>query len=415
MSVLAKNNLEKVLLVLVPLLFAFPLFKESLSTFFFILLSVAALIYVLLTKKHSLILKDAIYLSIPFWIILIRCILDFSSANDLGPAKNALFFLLFPIIFSLLPQKAFTKEKLNFYLNILKNVCALISIAYIILFLYYYDFEDFFRYTYNIPKFRDFVYNETPFFKIHPTYFTSFVFLCCAFSLDNILKRKKYFEILYILVFIAITLMLLVKINILLLFILISATLLFRTSLNLKQKIALFAGFTALISTMIIVVPGIKGRFTEIIESYNRPPSGLAYDSTNIRVAIVGCSMELVKENYIEGLGFSHLGPALEECFSRNYETDFYVGKNYLTHNYFLYILISSGIIGFVFFLYFVYRVIRYVLHINCFILSVSMANIFILNLTEDFFYRQYGLFFFCLIFYTFFKTKDNTPDFNQV
>lgn len=408
MSIFTRNNLERTLMVLVPLLFTFPFFKESLSTFFFMLVAAATIIYTLIAREFNWQRKEFLFLTIPFWIILVRSCFDLPAPESFSHVKNALFFLLFPIVFAYLPGSLFTEKKIAQYLFILKNICAVISVSYLLLFLYYYEFADFFRFTYNIPKFRDFVYNEVPFFKIHPTYFTAIVVLCCASAMENLLKRRNYWEVLYVILFAGITVLLLVKINMLLLFLLIGGMLLFRSFLSLKQKSVLFLAFVAMAVSMIVFIPGVQNRFIEMKDSFNRPPSGLAYDSTNIRVAIVDCSMELAKENYLWGLGFSNLGPALENCFSQHYDTDFYVGKNYLTHNYFFYIFISSGILGALCFLFYLIKVVNLVRKADKFLLTVAMLNLFALNLSEDFLYRHYGLFFYSLILLTFLRFKEN-------
>ncbi len=404
-----KNNLEKAFLILIPLLFTFPFFKESLSTFIFILVAVTTFFYTVATKEYALKNKELLYFTIPFWIILIRSLFDLGSENNFSPVKNGLFFLLFPVVFGYIPKKFFTEQKLLLYLTILKNICAIIAVSYILMFLYYYDFNAFFVFKYNIPKFRDFVYNEVPFFKIHPTYFTAVVFLCTAFSLENILKKKKYWDIFYVLLFVGITFLLLVKINMLLLFLLTGGMLLFRSSLNLKQKGFLFISFLTTGVLLITFVPGVKNRFTEMADSFNKPPTGLAYDSTNIRVAIVECSLELAEKNYLWGVGFSNLSPALENCFSKNYDSNFYLENTYLTHNYYFYIFISSGILGALFLALFLFKLLKAVRRINIFLLTITIGNVLILNLSEDFFYRHYGLFFFCLILFSFFKLKENT------
>ena len=401
-----KNNIEKIFYFLIPLLFTFPLFQESFSTFFFILLALNTLLHVIVTKKNIFKNKNLLIFTLPFWLILIVCLFRFESFESLKPVNQALFFLLFPMVFSSIPGKYFTSEKIKFYLEILKNSCFFVAIGYIIAFLYYYDFSDFFVYVYTIPKFRDFVYYEIPFFKIHPTYFTAIVFLCTAFSFDKVLKEKKYFELLYIVVFVLITFLLLVKINIVMLILLFSYMLLFRSNFGVKQKAILIILVFSVSCALLISVPGIKSRFLEMMLSYNKPPTGLAFDSTNIRIAIYNCCADIAANNYLLGVGFDKLEGLLNSCFKDNYGSNFYNEQHYLSHNYFLYILLSSGIFGLLIYLFYVYKIFIVSIRINSFLLSICLLNILILSFTEDFFLRQYGLFFFSLIFYSFYNSK---------
>jgi O-antigen ligase len=400
-----KNITEKLFYFLVPALFTFPLFKESVSTFLFILLAMNTICYLIATKNYRLNTK-ILYFTIPFWIIFVNCLFYFNTIDNLRAVKNSLYFLLFPIVFNYIPLVHFSKEKVVFYLNILKNVVAIIAVSYVAAFLYYYDFSDFFVYKYAIPKFRDFIYNEIPFFKIHPTYYASIVFLCCAFSFDKVLKDKKYAEMIYVCIFIFITFLILAKANIVLLLLLLFAMLLFRSGFSFRQKAA---SASLLLFTVIILtftVPGIKKRFVEVFNSYNSPPSGMSYDSTNVRVAIYKCCWSIAQDNYLYGVGFTHIGSALENCYEENYDSYFYKQQGYLSHNYFFYIFLSSGIFGLMLYLFYVYKVARAAIKINDFLLSVSLINIFIMCLSEDFFYRQFGLFFYSLVFFTFYNSK---------
>ncbi|WP_371926076.1 O-antigen ligase family protein [Flavobacterium cerinum] len=200
-----------------------------------------------------------------------------------------------------------------------------------------------------------------------------------------------------------ITFMLVAKINILLLLVLIGCMILFRSQLfNYKQKAVLLLTFILTCIVLIIYVPGLKNRFVEILNSYNKPPTGVAHDSTNIRIAIVSCSAEIAKENYVFGVGFDKLQDTLDECYKANYNSNFYETIKYMTHNYFAYIFLSAGIFGLIAFLFYCYKSLRIILKVNRFLLYIMVSNIFIICFTEDFFYRHYGIFFYQLIFMTF-------------
>lgn len=395
-----KNITERLFYVLVPALFTFPLFKESISTFIFILLAANTLFYVIATKKYRLDAK-ILYFTIPFWIILVNCLFYLSGIDSMRAVKNALYFLLFPIVFAYLPPEHFTWEKIRFYLNLLKNICAAMAIVYVGAFLYFYDFADFFVYKYDIPKFRDFVYHEIPFFRVHPTYYTAIVFLCCAYAFEKVLKEKKYLELAYIFVFIFITFLLLAKLNIILLLALISGMLVFRAAFSVRQKLVSVVLLLTAAAVLAVSVPGIKKRFVEIFKSYDKPPSGVSYDSTNVRLAIVNCCWDIAETDYLWGVGFTNIGKELMDCYATNYDSDFYKQQGYLSHNYFFYIFLSSGIFGLLLYLFYLYKVVRSAIRINKFLLFVALANIFVLCFSEDFFYRQYGLFYFSLVFFT--------------
>lgn len=398
-------NAEKNFSYLIPLLFLFPFFKENISTFFFILITLNTVVFSLQKKTFNFNI-NSLFLILPFCIILIHSLLWYSSPEDLKPIKNGLYFILFPLVFLNIPRTLFSKEKLNFYFEILKYVVLIICFGYFLAFFYFYDYEHLFQYRYNIPKFRDFVYYEIPFFKIHPTYFTTIIILTTTNSLLKIINEKKWREVFFILVSIITSVALLAKFNMIFLFLLIVFIILFKTKVKkiYKSILVLFLALSSFL--MVKYVPGVKSRFVEIAASYNKPPQGMSFDSTNIRIAIINCSKQIAENNFFTGVGFNNTKDELLNCFKSNYDSSFYKNKKYMTHNYFMYILISSGIFGLLFFLFYIYTIIKLTLKINSFLLNVVILNVLCVCLIEDFFYRQFGLFYFSLIFYCFLNNK---------
>lgn len=390
---------------LIPLLFIFPFFKENIATLFFILLTLNT-IYFSIKNKKFVANKKIVLFTVPFWIIFITSLFWYSDYEDLKPIKNSLYFVLFPIVFLNIPKENFSKDKLNFYFEILKYVVFIISISYFLAFFYYYDYEDLFQYKYEIPKFRDFIYHEIPFFRIHPTYFTTILIFTTAFSALKIITEKKWSEMIFVLLFMITSIVLLAKLNMIFLVLMLVYIIIFKFQISKKYKIiAIILLFIGSIG-MIKYVPGVKNRFVEIANSYNNPPKGMSYDSTNIRMAIFNCSKQIAQDNFITGVGFTNTKNVILDCFKSNYDSEFYKDKKYLTHNYFMYILISSGIFGLLFFLYYVFVVIQFTIKINSFLLNVVILNVLLVCLIEDFFYRQFGLFYFSLIFFSFLNSK---------
>jgi O-antigen ligase len=376
-----KKICEKIFLFTIPALFAFPLFKPGISSMLFIILSINTLIYSIISKSYKQFDFKILYLTIPFWIAIVFSFIRFDGFQSLKPINHTFFYL---------------------YFTILKNSCLLIAIGFIAAFLYKYDCKDFFVYRYDIPKFRDFIYNEITFFKIHPTYYTTIVLFCTAFSLSKVLNQKKYYELVYVFSFVFITFLLLVKIIIILQLIVITYIILFYSNLNLRKKIVTIVVFICIAIVLIFTIPGIRNRFTEIYKSYNSNPNGLAYDSTNIRTSIVKCNFELAKEHYLLGVGYNNLQKELNNCFETNYDSSFYENHAYLTHNYFFYILLSTGIFGFIIYLFYCYKVYFELKKIKYFLLNIAIISILIVSFTEDFFYRHYGVLYFNLLLMSF-------------
>lgn len=401
-----KYNSEKAFPYLISILFLFPLFKESILTFLLLLLFGNTIIYIIQYKKFQKPKKEILLLTIPFWIIFLSSLIRFESINSLKPISNALFFLLLPLVFNYIPLNNFTTENINKYLTILKNVCLFIILSYIILFFYNYTIYDFFIVSNNISKFRDFIYNEITIFKIHPNYFTTILIFCTAFSLEKIKNKKNWIELIYISLFVLITFLLITKINILFIIGLITHYILFKIKGFKLQKVLFLALFLGALSFIIKNTPGLNERFYEFKDSLTKPPKDLAYNSTNIRVALYNCDYDLLLENFWVGTGFENIKDEIEKCLSSKYETSFYKDHQYLTHNYFLYIFISGGIFSFIFFIYYLYLALKTILKANLFILNVFFINTLSVTMIEDFFYRVYGLFFFNLILLIYYKNN---------
>lgn len=399
-------NSEKAFSHLISILFLFPLFKESLLSILFILLTLNTIIYLIQIKEFKKPKKDILLLTIPFWIIFITSLIRFENINSLKASNNALFFLIFPLVFNYIPSNNFTPKKINKYLTILKNVCLFIILTYIILFFYNYTIYDFFIVSNNISKFRDFIYNEINIFKIHPNYFTTILILCTAFSLEKMKSKKNWFELIYIFLFVLITFLLITKINIIFIIGLIAYYILFKIKGFKLQKFLFLVLFLGALSFIIKNTPGLNERFYEFKDSLTKPPKNLAYNSTNIRVALYNCDFDLLIENFWFGTGFENTKDEIEKCLSSKYETSFHKDHQYLTHNYFLYIFISGGIFSFIFFIFYLYSALKTILKANLFMLNVFFINILSVTMIEDFFYRVYGLFFFNLILLIYYKNN---------
>ena len=205
---------EKIYLFLIPSLFTFPLFKESISSAIIVLLVLNTILYHFAHKIVPKIKLEIFFLTIPFWIVLIHSLIFNQLLNNKIPLQHALFFLIIPLIFTLIPFRFFDAKSMTLYFSILKNTCLIIGLFYIISYFYYHSFNELFVVFQNVSSFRNYVYNDVNIIKIHPTYYTTILILCCIQSFESVIKEKKYFEFVYILFFIVISFLLLAKLNI---------------------------------------------------------------------------------------------------------------------------------------------------------------------------------------------------------
>ena len=405
-------NMKKISLKLFPflisLLFIFPIIKESLSSFIVILICLNTVIYKIASKDYSLPTTKTLLLTIPFWIILFCSFFSDNIPVSAIHIQHALFFLIIPVFFSLIPKENFTSKKIDLYIWILKITCILIAVIYVVFFFYHHSISDFFIVFQNVSKFRNFIYYDFKLITIHPTYYTTILVFCSAHSFDLVLKQKKYSEFIFIISFLLISLLLLTRLNIVLLVLTLVLMVFLRSKMKLKQMITVTTSIIILVVGLSVLTPGIKQRFVELFHSYDVKPENVAYDSTNIRRAIFDCSVSISKENILYGIGFENLQNGLNNCYKSNYDSSFYEGQSYMTHNYYFYILLSSGIIGLLIFLVYIINIMRLCLKSNFFLFKVFLLNVLVICCIEDYLYRHYGILYFNLLLICFIQYSKN-------
>ena len=396
--------------ILISTLFIFPILKENFCSLIVILLVLNTLLYCFATNSFSAFESKYLLLTIPFWLILSNSFFSNNFKVSIIHIQHSLLFLIIPVLFALIPKEFFTYRKLNFYISTLKNTCAIIAIVYVVSYFLNNPLWKFDAIYQNDSTFRNYIYNEFKLFVIHPTYYTTILILCLAHSVEMILSEKKYYQVVYLIIFLIVTFLLLTKLNIVFLINVLFFMLLFRNNLKPIIRILIMLFFVSVIVGLINYTPGIKLRFAELIYSFNVKPENVSFDSTNIRKAIFDSSLSIFKENWLHGVGFDELQNKLNNHYKLHYNSYFYVNNNYMTHNYYFYILLSTGVFGFLVYMFYLGYVIKICWQSNRFLLRIFIANALLICFVEDYFFRQYGIFYFNLILMTFIKNIESKP-----
>lgn len=189
---------------------------------------------------------------------------------------------------------------------------------------------------------------------IHPTYMGLFIFFAIMMTLDSILQnpqpeiRKTLFTYLLLSILLIAGIMLGAR-GPLIIFIL-ALIIYFFVRFGFSRKLTYFLfGMTFLVSTVTLVTPSIKSRLVEFSNLQWRPPGYQEQNTANIRIGIIECSLHLLKENWLMGVGPGSLQKELNACYSK-FPTDIYDSKNYNTHNEFMNSWLSLGLPGFLLF-----------------------------------------------------------------
>ena len=249
---------------------------------------------------------------------------------------------------------------------------------------------------------------------VHPPYAACWLLGGALFQVHSILVSRAQLIALRILVLGRIALVLFLVASALLLgsrmpviaFAAGTALLLFMHLRN-KQALGWMVGVLILIGLGSVTVPGIRERLLEIFNTHTDGTGTL--NSLDIRRPIAQCSLELLEQNWIAGLGGTALQPALDECYT-TLGHSFMVNGSYGPHCQPLQFWLAYGILGLAAFVlvfgwsFLLARRRGDALHM-AFLLFMLLCC-----LTEDLLTRQWGVVFFAC-FNTLFVASGRTND----
>lgn len=184
---------------------------------------------------------------------------------------------------------------------------------------------------------------------LHSTYYSLFALLSTFFILDLVYLRKNTFPKIYKIALIT------------------GAFFLFLTCLFLETRAPIIAfifasfivvyvknkkkGLLFLSSTIVIIIllfstiPSLGNRFKEAFNAELLDSQTVDYNSSNIRKTIHFCSVEIIKENWLTGVGPNNYTNEYLNCYS-NFSNDELSLKKFNSHNQYFDSLIQYGIVG---------------------------------------------------------------------
>lgn len=295
--------------------------------------------------------------------------------------------VLFPAFF-LFNDKDLLNAK---QIKVITNVYCL-AVVLILFFLHITLFNELYSSNLKFWDFRQLIESKI---KVHGTYlamWVGFAIIVLVYKIKNGIASKKYFTILIQLLIIAYFFYWLYIIGSRMPFVATIMVCFFCLFKNLKQII--FASILLIILTFILVskVDRIGERF-EKLKNYNFSfPEGKYEDNypnisnEQIRNGIYFCSYETLKLEPILGYGVGDVDAKLQSCYDEKFtNTDTYKVISYNSHNEYLNIILSSGIIGLILFLFsqfyflrkaFYYKLGIYISFVFFIFLNFSFENI---------------------------------------
>lgn len=342
--------------------------------------------------------------------------------------ERTLSLLIFPVGFYFSPFKLTNKQlniiKITFagstiFITVLYSVFTLINLTKNIGMPGWYPTLD------HLLKAHNFHYHFRNGFEVssgfHPTYASLYLGLSFIFILNlfiNHFKEINKNRVVWTLVSLFLILVLMASLASRTPFIATILVCLLLVFLKLKKKIYALYGlaFVVVLSGVLFTtIPSFSARFSQISFSNTKLPTNKDNkDSFNLRTGILHCTIELIKENWLVGVGPANVQQQLDNCYM-NIAPEAYKDESFNTHNQFLSFWAGMGLLGLLTFLFILFKT-SYQGIKNKSVLPLIVCLFFSLCfLTENIMVRQQGIVvvtFFINLFYFSehpFKTKSKT------
>lgn len=338
-------------------------------------------------KTPTLIVSASIFL-----LLVLSISYSENSYYALKKIETASSLVTFPFIFYLIDAASIKKIISSRMIAQIKLVFIYSLLIFLIVtFTYFYLTEPFFTIKSTLIHYTNLVRIRLEAYQIHPIYLSIYIGVAIIFIVSILGQAKGRFRaFLYgiLLILIVFTAMLDKKGPIISLGIL---GLIFILKNKSQTKKVLLISIIAL-SFLLVVMPKYQNinRYKELINLDN-PNS-----STSVRLGIYECAFDQFLKSPLIGYGWGDSKDALIECYQHSHPE--FVGKKYNSHNQYLSVLLSIGIIGLmIFIMYFIYHFRVSFKHKNQVLLLLLIY--FMLNmLTENILEREDGV-----ILYAFF------------
>jgi len=366
----------------------FPIIPNKLKGFLVIILLLVSLFNY---KKHTINYKWFFINSSLYLLFIISLMYTNNIPFALKKIETALSILIFPLIFFIILPKINLNKDFNFKFMRLfigsTSIFSLIIISAIIL-----DHSTKYYKNFYSNKFRIIV-EKTSLIGQHPTYASIFLGVALLFLAYLFINKSNKLKYNYWLYFTSATIistlliMLSSKVVIISLFIII---LLYFT------KKALFTGFNkkfliyiGAVLTLILLLFIFNRRMNEMVK-FNTYTEVNSNFSNSYRVNIYECAEDIIKKNWLTGVGVGDAQDVLNQCYKN--KSNLLLKKTYNTHNQYLDIWIKTGLIGLIIFLGFLgfnfieaYKTYNYILILIIIFYSINF-------LTENILVRQSGI-----------------------
>ncbi len=392
---------ENLYLILLSVMAFFPILPMGIISTSILVFTIVCLIFFIKHKPQARNIKW-LFIITGFYLWMIIAIL---YSQDIGyglkKLQSSISLLIIPLSIFLFIDKISSKT-----INTIHK-CFVLANIFLVLFIHYYLFT---KGVYN--EFKSATFWDSPvrnalsenYFKdLHPTYISLWLLYCVLYLLDLVIKRYEEIKITFIflivfiqITFLATTILLSARISMIAFTIALITYIFF----SIKNKTFKYGSITVIIIMIIISISNISYLKSRLIDEFKAtefsPPIGDTHNSVNIRVGVYLCSIEVLKSNWLFGVGHGNVQSKLNKCYAQ-FNTDIYKTTTYNTHNQYLHIFISSGIIGIILFLFLLFEQLKLAFYHHDFLFLAFIILLFVSFLSENILIRIHGVLFYVL------------------
>lgn len=364
---------------------------ESISVF---LLALCSLIYRIKVPKNSIFKKTFFIVSSIYFILFLSVFFSEDISRGLKKMETTLSLLAFPIIFYLLLGKSIVdhfKIKLLFLKAYYISCLIFTTISF-----YLFEIYENSKYVTKDSNFYRIAIFDNSYIGEHPIYVSIFISIAIIFGFSFFDREKKISFKNFLIAFaqcylLSLLLMLMSKgviLSLLMVFII----------MLIKQKGLTkihFFSLAIILITFFVLIPSENNRFKEIINinTYKKLDEN---NSTSIRFINYKCGLKSLMKSPIYGYGIGDVQEQLDLCYQE--ENTNFPKKTYNTHNQYLFIWLSSGIIGFITFIVILFYYFKKSIQFKDDVMFSILVLYSFTFLFENVLSRQSGVIFFCFI-----------------
>ncbi len=374
------------------LLFAiFPLIPNALKGLPVIVLLIVSLFHI---QEHKVNLKRFVINSSLYFVYILSLVFTSNFIAAFNKLETTLSLLIIPLIFYIILSKKSIDDKVKEeFIKLFIFSTSLFSIIIITTILINSSVEyykDFYTNKYRI------IVEAVPFIGQHPIYASLFLAISLLFIVNIFFSKKRELtylsKIIYficILMNLSLLIMLSSKSVIISLMLL---TILFAIK-EIQSKKSLILIFVIVLSFLSLFI--FNRRMNELINpaSYSNVNSNY---SNSYRVQIYKCSYQIIKDNWLTGVGLGDSQDILNSCYTS--KSELLLEKIYNSHNQYLDIWIKTGIAGLMVFIFFLLYNLRSAYQTKNYVM-IGIIFLYGFNfLTENILARQSGVILFSFL-----------------